>query len=41
MILGQSSGTAGAIAVEKDVAVQDVPYAALRERLLAAKQRLD
>jgi hypothetical protein len=41
MILGQSSGIAAAMAVEKDVAVQDVPYGALHERLLAAKQRLD
>jgi hypothetical protein len=41
MILGQSSGIAAAMAVDNDVAVQDVPYPALRKRLLAAKQRLD
>jgi hypothetical protein len=41
MILGQSAGTAAAMAVEKDLAVQEVPYSALRERLLAGKQRLD
>ena len=41
MILGQSAGTAAAMAVEKNLAVQEVPYSALRERLLAGKQRLD
>jgi hypothetical protein len=41
MILGQSSGTAAAMAIEKDLAVQDVPYQPLRDRLLADKQRLE
>jgi hypothetical protein len=40
MILGQSAGTAAALALDADVAVQDVPYADLRARLLADKQVL-
>lgn len=40
MILGQSSAQAAKLAIELDVAVQDVPYAQLRQRLLAADQRL-
>lgn len=39
MILGQSAATAAAAAVEENVAVQDVDYARLRERLLVDKQR--
>jgi hypothetical protein len=39
MILGQSAATAAALAVDGSVAVQDVDYARLRERLLADKQR--
>jgi hypothetical protein len=38
MILGQSAATAAALAIEKDVAVQDVEYEALRARLLADGQ---
>ena len=41
MILGQSAGVAAALAVERNVAVQDVPYAALKTGLLAAKQVLE
>jgi hypothetical protein len=40
MILGQSAGTAAAIAIADGVAVQDLDYAKLRERLLADGQRL-
>ena len=36
--LGQVAGTAAALAIEGGVAVQDVPYAKLRTRLLADKQ---
>ncbi len=41
MILGHSSATAAAIALEANVAVQDVPYEKLRERLLAEGQVLE
>jgi hypothetical protein len=41
MILGQSAGIAAALAAQKKVAVQEVPYPQLRERLLARKQVLD
>jgi hypothetical protein len=41
MILGQSTGIAAALAAKKELAVQDLPYPALRERLLAAGQVLD
>lgn len=40
MILGQSAATAAAIAIDGKMAVQDVPYAKLRERLLQDKQVL-
>lgn len=40
MILGQSAATAAALAIDADQAVQDVPYPALRDRLLADGQRL-
>lgn len=40
MILGQSAGTAAAIAIDRGVAVQDVPYDVLKQRLIADKQRL-
>ena len=39
--LGQAAATAGAIAVEKDLAVQDVPYAELSSRLRLDGQVLD
>ena len=38
--LGQAAGTAAAVAVKKGVAVQDVPYADLRCRLVADGQVL-
>jgi hypothetical protein len=34
MILGQSAATAAVMAIDAKSAVQDVPYAKLRERLL-------
>ena len=40
MMLGQAAGAAAALAVEGNVPVQDVPYEALRETLLAAGARL-
>jgi hypothetical protein len=41
MILGQSAATAAALAIEGNLAVQDVPYPALRARLLADGQVLE
>ena len=41
MILGQSSATAAALAIDRKVAVQDVPYDVLRERLLGEGQILE
>lgn len=41
MILGQSAATTAAMALADDVAVQDVPYAKLRQRLLADGQVLN
>ena len=38
--LGQSAGTAAALALDAGCAVQDLPYARLRERLLADGQVL-
>ena len=40
MILGQTSGTAAAMAIDAGVAVQKVDYAKLKERLIADKQIL-
>ena len=40
MILGQSAATAAALAIDGGMAVQDVPYAPLRERLLQDGQVL-
>ena len=40
MILGQSAATAASMAIDGDLAVQDVPYDELRERLLADGQVL-
>ncbi len=40
MILGQSAATAAMMAIDGKMAVQDVPYAKLRERLLQDKQVL-
>ena len=41
MILGQSSATAAVMAIDGKLAVQDVPYAKLLERLLQDKQALE
>ena len=41
MVLGQSAATAAAMAIDGGLAVQDVPYAALRERLLKDGQVLE
>jgi len=41
MVLGQSSATAAAMAIDAGTSVQAVDYAQLRERLLADKQVLD
>ncbi|MCX6997380.1 MAG: FAD-dependent oxidoreductase [Kiritimatiellaeota bacterium] len=41
MILGQSAATAAVIAIDHGHAVQDVPYAQLRERLLQDAQMLE
>jgi hypothetical protein len=40
MILAQSAATAASLAIDCDSTVQDVPYAKLRERLLADGQIL-
>ncbi|OYV03891.1 MAG: xanthan lyase, partial [Verrucomicrobiales bacterium VVV1] len=40
MILGQSAGTAASLAIERKLAVQDVAYPELLEKLEAAKQVL-
>jgi hypothetical protein len=40
IILGQSAATAAVLAIQYNVPVQDVDYSTLRERLLAAGQRL-
>jgi FAD dependent oxidoreductase len=41
MVIGQGAGVAAALAARQGVNVQDLPYAKLRERLLAQKQVLD
>jgi len=41
MILGQSAAAAASLAIEDGIAVQDVPYARLRDRLLAGAQVLE
>lgn len=41
MILGQSAATAAAMAIDADIAVQDVPYPKLRERLIHDGQVLE
>ena len=41
MILGQSAATAAVMAIDDKTAVQDVPYAKLRERLVADGQVLE
>jgi hypothetical protein len=41
MVLGQSAATAASLAIDRGVAVQALPYTALRERLLADGQIVD
>jgi len=41
MVLAQSAATAAAMAIDAGSAVQDVPYPALRERLLKDGQVLE
>ena len=41
MIIGQGAGIAAALAVDQNVAVQELDYALLRKRLLAQKQVLE
>lgn len=41
MILGQSAGTAASLAIDLDVAVQDVPYTILQQKLLVDGQVLE
>lgn len=41
MILGQSAGTAAAMAIDDKISVQKVEYTRLREKLLADKQTLE
>jgi len=41
MMLGHPSGAAASIAIDQGVTLQNVPYAMLRERLLAEKQILE
>jgi hypothetical protein len=41
MILGESAATAASMAIDSKIAVQDVPYAKLRERLVADGQILE
>jgi hypothetical protein len=40
MVIGQGAGVAAALAAERGIAVQDLPYPILRERLLAQGQVL-
>ncbi len=40
MILGQSAATAACLAIDDKVAVQQIPYAKLKERLLSDRQVL-
>jgi hypothetical protein len=41
MILGESAGVAAAMAVEQKLAVQQVPYTALKAKLIALKQKME
>ena len=41
MVLGQSAATGASLAIDNDVAVQDVGYAQLRQRLLKDGQKLE
>jgi hypothetical protein len=41
MILGESAGVAAAMAVAEKLPVQQVSYAAMKEKLVALKQKLE
>lgn len=41
MVLGQSAATAASLAIDGNIAVQDIPYPKLREQLLTDKQVLE
>jgi hypothetical protein len=41
MILGESAGVAAAMAVSENMPVQQLPYAAMKEKLVALKQKLE
>ena len=41
MILGESAGVAAAMAVNENLPVQQVPYASIKEKLVALQQRLE
>ena len=41
MILGQSAGTAAALAIDGDIALQDLEYEKLKEKLVEKGQRLE
>lgn len=41
MVLGQSAATAASLAIDLNIAVQDVPYSALRKSLLVDRQIVD
>ena len=41
MVLGHSSAAAASLALDSDIAVQDIPYESLRRRLLAEGQVID
>jgi hypothetical protein len=38
MVLGQSAATAASLAIDRNIALKDLPYNALREHLLEDKQ---
>lgn len=38
MVLGQSAATAASLAIDRNIALHDLPYSTLRERLLADRQ---
>ncbi len=40
MILGQSAATAAVLAMDENIAIQDISYEKLRERLVQDKQIL-
>jgi hypothetical protein len=41
MVLGQSASTAAMLALERDIAIQDLEYSTLRQRLLQDSQILE